>query len=249
MQTFQFTLAGVRLTCVPRFSDTCHFFARDPSASSAAEQEAAPPVTIPQSHWSWLAEQGGVADAVAEYSELSFFCSEALMPFQRVVIHAAAVRWHDRAWLICGMSGVGKSTQVHWLQALRPGEFSVICGDRPVLEFQNERILVHPSVWNGKEGWRGADAAPLAGVILLTRGKENKLSPLPEVYAAVSLFPMLFFSGWDVERIKQAADYATRLIRAVPRWLLQTYQVPDSTRLLLETVFPAQADLPQQPSE
>ena len=237
MEPFQITLAGVRLTCEPRFSETRNYFLRFPVASEPAAVSSPDPVSIPPVHWDFTHQTHIAAKAASEYSELTAFLSDALMPFQRVVIHAAAVRWHDRAWLICGKSGVGKSTQVHWLQALRPGEFSVICGDRPVLEFQNERILVHPSVWNGKEGWCGAETTPLAGVILLLRGAENSLQPLSVPAAAVTLFPSFFFSGWNVERIHRAADLASRMIQSVPRWVLKSFQVPDSTNLLLETVF------------
>ena len=171
------------------------------------------------------------------------------MQHDRVLVHGVALRWKDRAWLICAPSGVGKSTQARFLQELRPGEFGVICGDRPVLEFcHSERseaesknpsptILVHPSPWNGKEKWCGAEAAPLAGIIFLERGGSNQLFSVSPKEIALPFFQQIIQSAKDAEMIRLAAAYETRLLNAVPLWKLVSHEVPDSTRLLLQTVF------------
>ncbi len=295
MHDFVLTLAGVSLRCRLRFASTVDYFEAFAPAcdSESAANAAAPapvnpdsPVGIPEADWSEYLGEGMTDSAHSEYSMLTYYASDALLPFDRVVLHGVALRWRERAYLICAPSGVGKSTQARALQALRPAEFGVICGDRPVLEFRpsapchseqseesvssvpfhrhSERseesaspvpersapvaahsvrhsaaqsILVHPSPWNGKENWHGAEAAPLAGLILLERGPENRLTALTELEAMIPMYPCFLQSCWEPENIRRTAALETRLLRAVPIWKLTTDRVPDSTRLLLEAVF------------
>ena len=265
MRQYTLTLGGVTLRCRFRYSETAAYFdAFAPSgAASPCVEAPEPPVSIPDRDWSEALREGMTDDAHSEFSMLTNYCSDALLRYDRVILHAAALRWRDGAYLICAPSGTGKSTQAGALQALRPGEFGVICGDRPVLEFRlsapchSERseesvspvpapILVHPSPWNGKENWHGAEAAPLAGLILLSRGPENRLTALTDREAALTMYQHFLQSAWEPENIRRVAALETRLLRAVPIWLLESDQVPDSTRLLLDAVFPAEQPGPSK---
>ena len=210
-----------------------------------------PPVHIPPDEWDDFKTLGIGEGPGMEASVLSAYFSEALIPFGRVLFHSVAVRWREHAYLICAPSGVGKSTQAKYLQELRKEEFEIICGDRPILEFrlieQNDKsasldstteIIVHPSPWNGKENWHGGKAAPLAGLILLERGERNILSTLSPKEAGISTYIQFIHTNRNVQLVNQIAQLTTRLLNSVPIWKLTTYQVPDSTRLLLESVFP-----------
>ena len=154
-----------------------------------------------------------------------------------MILHAVALRWNDKAWLITARSGVGKSTQAKYLQELCPGEFGIICGDRPILEFRENDIIAHPSPWNGKENWHGAEKAPLGGVILLERGDENRIESLSPKEAAIPVYVQVIQNAVEAEKIHKSTALITRLLKNVPIWRLTTHQVPDSTRLLLEKVF------------
>ena len=230
---------------------------------------AAPPsVHIPEADWAEYLDDGMEDCAHTEYSMLTPYFSDALLAHDRVIMHAVAIRHRDKAYLICAASGTGKSTQARTLQELRPGEFAVICGDRPILEFrpvaapsgrhaspslpqgnlpvanpaaptpaEEWSVIIHPSPWNGKENWHGAQAAPLAGLILLERGEENALAVLSDREAALPVYPHFIQTAWEPDNIRKIAELETRLLRSVPIWRLTTNQVPDSTKLLLEAVF------------
>lgn len=197
-----------------------------------------PPVAIPEADWRDFLAEGFENSPYTEYSLITEYFGDALLRRNRLIVHAAALRFRDHAWLICGHPGAGKSTQTKLLQELCPGEFSVICGDRPILDFSADgQILVHPSPWNGKENWHGAAAAPLKGMILLERGPENRLLSLTENEAAIPMYYNLIHSGTEQETILQAARMETTLLNAVPIWSLTSNTIPDSTRMLLESVF------------
>ena len=270
------SLAGLTFPCRLRYPETARYF---PAPNPAARCVGGDPVCLSDEDWQYYLSDGMEDCAHTEFSLLTAAFSDALMGYDRLILHAVAVRWRDKAYLIAAQSGTGKSTQTRNLQQLRPGEFSVICGDRPALEFchcepatdvsqpppltpqsgfrgggpakpvegsprvisteaeKSVSILVHPSHWNGKENWYGADTAPLAGVILLRRGEENAICSLSPREAAVRTYAQIIQTCADPEKMKKAAALVTKLLNAVPIWQLTSFQVPDSTKLLLETVF------------
>ena len=113
----------------------------------------------------------------------------------------------------------------------------MICGDRPVLERCGGAFRVHPSPWNGKENWHGAEAAPLGGLILLRRGPENRLYALREDEAILNLYVAFIHTSASVEAVTKVADLEDGVLRAVPTWLLVSDTVPDSTRCLVDGIF------------
>ena len=265
------TLAGKTFSCRLLFSETAKYFKYFQIPDPGAPCVGAGSVCMTEKDWQFFLDSGADEDAHSEYSLLCFNMSDALLPYDRVLIHAVAIRWRDRAYLICAGSGTGKSTQARTLQELRPGEFSVICGDRPALEFCRAvsddncskritpadsaakttsvcppsgppadakwEIIIHPSPWNGKENWYGADAAPLAGLILLERGETNKIVSISPKEAALSMYTHFIQTAWEADGIRKVAELENRLLQTVPIWKLTTHHVPDSTELLLEAVF------------
>ena len=234
MTDFTVTLAGRSFRVSARYAETASYF---PAPDPEAPLVPGAPVSIPETDWQEYLQSGMEDCAHTEYSMLTAHCSDALLAFDCVILHAAALRWRDRSWLIIAPSGVGKSTQTRNLQTLLPGQVSVICGDRPVLERCGSAFRVHPSPWNGKENWHGAEAAPLGGLILLRRGPENRLYALREDEAILNLYVAFIQTSASVEAVTKVADLEDGVLRAVPTWLLVSDTVPDSTRCLVDGIF------------
>ena len=97
-------------------------------------------------------------------------------------------------------------------------------------------VMVHPSPWNGKENMRGAAAAPLGGIILLQRGAENTIERVEPRRAAPFVYASVFQTYDSEAAIRRAGALAARLTEAVPIWQLTNRGVPDSTRLLYDTI-------------
>lgn len=227
-------LAG--LSVPVRFScpETAKYF-RDYCVPSQQENDA---VFLSEEDWAWGEKSGFSRNAYAEYSLLTGTVSEAILEQGCCIAHAVAFRHGECAWLIAAPSGVGKSTQVRTLQVLYPGEFDVICGDRPVLRLLDEGgVMAYPSPWNGKENWYGAEAAPLEGIIYLQRGEENSLRMLNMKEAALPIYYSMIHNGSSVDKIGQVAAFEAELLKRVPVWLLSNRGVPASTKLLYEELF------------
>ncbi len=182
-------------------------------------------------------EKEGKAGPFAEFCLACMPTSELLLGHDACIFHAAALRRKDRAWLIAAGSGVGKTTHCRSLLSLWPEEFSVINGDKPLLKAcPDETVMVCPSPWNGKEGMKGAEEAPLSGIFLLSRGEENRVVRLKKEDAAASIFLSIFQSGRDKESIVLAAKMAEGILESCPVWLLTSRDIPASAYLAYECI-------------
>ena len=157
------------------------------------------------------------------------------------VYHAVAVNAFGKAWLITAPSGVGKTTQLkNWRLMKDVPEVGVISGDMPVLERRSDgSVLVHPSPWNGKEGYRGASAAPLGGIICLERTGLREDNLIRSVGGKERLDRCLgqFVCRPETQtQIRNYARLADATLGGVPVWLLRNRGDAESTALMIKTL-------------
>lgn len=250
MYNFIFSFSDFTFHCKFKYNETKEYFGKFPEDNKATHVYD---VMIAGTDWNEISLRGLLDCPHTEYSILTPYCSDKMIPYDSVIIHAVALKWRNKAYLICANSGVGKSTQAKFLRELRPGEFGIISGDRPVLtiiqNFDAETLslisenkekysfFVSPSPWNGKENWHDADAAQLAGIIFLERGNQNELSVITEREAVLPMYSHFIHTGLNEENIRKLARLEEKLLHAVPLWKLISNEVPQSTMLLLESVF------------
>lgn len=167
---------------------------------------------------------------------LEHFCNRFL-PYDRCLFHSVAICVDDRAWLITAPSGTGKSTQYCNWKTLFGDEVRLICGDKPILEFQDSGdIIVHPSPWCGKERWHGSGPAKLSGVIYLKQGSHNEISLMSVQEAVVPLYTQFLYQPETETQLRQVASMLNRMLYAVPVWKLVNTGDPESTRLTYDTI-------------
>ena len=201
--------------------------------SSAAET-----LTVTDEEWAFFLKKGISYTGQTEASLLTSYASDYLMYFNALIMHAVAFSFQGKAWLITGHSGAGKSTQVRNLQEILPGEFRVICGDRPVIKITEEgKIIVHPSPWNGKEGWHGADSAELAGIICLERGAENKIETLSLRRSVATVYSSFIHTAAREETILKVAALETKILEQVAVFRLESCTIPESSDVLFSCLF------------
>ena len=182
-----------------------------------------------------MAEFG--SESFAEYNLLLGRFASLLLPYGRCLFHGVALAVGDRAYLLTGPSGVGKTTQYRlWKQLFGDG-VRLICGDKPILEFREDGdILVHPSPWMGKERLPGGRAARLAGIVCLEQGPGNSIAPLPVSRAVVPLYTQFLYEPAAEAELRQTAAMLDRLLRAVPVWRLVNVGDEASARLTHDTL-------------
>ena len=190
-------------------------------------------LSVKEADWLSMQKKGLPRCGQIEISIMTALASDVLLTYNRMILHAAAFSFQERAWLIAGAPQVGKSTQVRYLMDLYPDKFSVICGDRPILQLpENGNIIVHPSPWNGKENWHGAPAVPLEGILCLKRSETTHIRRLKPREAVLPVFSALISTRDSEGSIRKLAEMETALLESVPVYEYHNGGVPDSTRIL-----------------
>lgn len=171
----------------------------------------------------------------AESKCLTSLVSDALMTYNRLAFHSVAFLWNQKAWLITAPSGTGKTTQYQNLKKLYGNEIKIICGDNPVLHFQDDGIImVYPSPWNGKENYSGTESAPLAGIILLIQSEKNRIERLLPCDAVVPIFREINTYSRTPELVRQMFRLEEKMITTVPIWKFENTGNLESSKCLMK---------------
>ena len=176
-------------------------------------------------------------DSFVEYRALIGLTAKELLKYECCIFHAVTFVWNGSAFLLTAPSGVGKSTQFFNWQRLFPGEITMICGDMPVLERRDDgSVWAHPSPWNGKEKLGSRLCAPVAGIVLLEQGKENRMSTLAAKDAILPFFDQFLVRPDTEGQIRSLTRLMDQMLRNVPLFKLVNLGDDASTVLLRETL-------------
>lgn len=105
-----------------------------------------------------------------------------------VSVHAAAVAWHDRAYMFMGKSGTGKSTHARlWMSHLP--ECELINDDNPAIRLNDGKVFLYGTPWSGKTPCYKNVRYILAGAVRLRQAGANRFIERTDVEAFTMLFP------------------------------------------------------------
>lgn len=184
--------------------------------------------------------EAGTTPEQVEYLELGPRVCDALLPYGRILFHGAAILWRGRAWIFTANSGTGKTTQYMLWKLCFGEEIQILNGDKPLLEFREDGIIVHPSPWRGKEALGSQQSAPLGGILLLEQSTKNSMCRLRAKEAAGPLLTQLLFTRKNTDDVRAACALEERLLAQVPVWLLQNRGDAASAALCRDTLMEAQ---------
>ncbi len=178
-----------------------------------------------------------IADNYVEYKGMLYLTSEKLLSNKCCFFHAVSFFWKDKAWLLTGKSGIGKTTQYLNWNSIFPDEITMISGDMPLLDFRKDKIYVHASPWNGKEKIGSMLSAELGGIVVLKQGSCNSIKRSEIIDSIHSLFRQFTVILKKEDEIQTVAKMVEMLIEKVPIWIYENDGSEDSTRLLRETLL------------
>lgn len=123
-------------------------------------------------------DRDGIELDLPEYYEITAAnrkIAERLLCDNIIMLHGAAIAVKNKCYIFTAPSGTGKTTHImSWLKMI-PGAF-VVNGDKPLIDIGKR--LVYGTPWCGKENMNTNTAVPIAGIIALERGDNNKLLPV-----------------------------------------------------------------------
>ena len=148
-----------------------------------------------------------------------------LLHYGRLILHASAVLYHERAILFAAPSGGGKSTQAEiWEHSLHA---KVINGDKVILYDNGTNLIAYGSPIAGSSGIYRNICAPVAAIVQLEKGSENTITPMTTRDRYLLLYSEAVKSDWD-------ADFNRSLLRLASSYPQRTEYVrlrclPDSS--------------------
>lgn len=146
--------------------------------------------------------------------------AEQLPDFDRFVMHGAAVSVGGRGYIFTAPSGTGKTTHVSLLRDSFGDKLAVINGDKPILGLSKSGVTVYSCPWAGKEGWKSNIKAPLGGIIILKRGKFNRIERIEPSEYFDSLIKQVFIPE-NGEMMLKTLTLVDRLAKSVDFYLLE----------------------------
>lgn len=232
-EVYPLLLSGISMNCCCRVPDTAFYLRKFLACKGTGGQDSVKVTDVAFEDWK---STGNMEGAFAEFCLLCQPVSELLLNYDRCDFHAAALRYRNKAILISGGSGAGKSTHCRLLLERYPNEFSVINGVKPILEYTGSEVVVHPSPWNGKEGLHGAEAAQLAALYILRRSKDNSIEKCSDKEAAIFSFPMIFQSFETEKVIRDAGKMTEKIVRGCSHFIFNTSEIEASSSLLYQSI-------------
>lgn len=143
--------------------------------------------------------------------------SVALLDFNTILMHGAALAMKDSAFVFSAPSGTGKTTHIFkWLDHL-PEAF-VINGDKPFIKINgDDMVFACGSPWAGKEHLYSNTMIPLKSIILMERAEDNHI----EQISFAEAFPFLLqqvYRPEDEEKMRKTLRLMQRLGKSVTFW-------------------------------
>lgn len=229
------TFAGAEIHFRFRYDETVKYFNGWLDEDSSCYPD---PVEVSQLDYDYQKKKWNVDENPYTESLLSVYraCDE-LLKHDRCVFHGAAFLWKGKAYLFTAQSGTGKSTQLFNWMDLYGEEIQIMNGDKPVLYYDGEKVMVYPSPWKGKEGL-GDDSliAPMGGIIILEQGKENRIKRLAPQQSVKHLIQRILFTVETKEAVYCASKMIEAIVSSVPVWKLINTGNKESSELTYETI-------------
>lgn len=144
----------------------------------------------------------------------------SLISHSGILLHASAVELDGKAYLFSAPSGTGKSTHTSlWVKRFAP-RAKIINDDKPAIRILPDGVYVYGTPWSGKTNLNENVKVPLQGIAFLSRGKENKITPIT-AKEAIPLIMEQTARPKDPRTVAKLVDLLDQLIRKIPIYRLE----------------------------
>ena len=127
----------------------------------------------------------------AEFACIYRQIAELLPLYSRAVAHGAVIAYKNKGYMFIAKSGTGKTTHINLWRKYFDG-VRIINGDKPVLSAHGNDIFVYGTPWAGKEMEQSNTCAPLSGICLIKRARQNSIRKLSKDEALSAIFKQIY---------------------------------------------------------
>lgn len=156
------------------------------------------------------------ADAFCNKGNLLLYLSmdRMLLPFKRMLLHASAVIYEGKAYVFAAPSGGGKSTHAGLWEQYYGAE--ILNGDKVIIKVGADGCMAYGGPVAGSSGVYKKKGAPVASIIFLEKGNENKIREEKKYKMYLRLYSELIKSTWDGDYNCHLLEMAETVIRTTP---------------------------------
>lgn len=174
-------------------------------------------------------------DPFLERTAIQRKVAECLFDCYTLLFHGSAVAVDEKGYLFTAACGTGKSTHTRFWRETFGKRAVMVNDDKPFLKITEDGILMYGAPWSGKHGLDANICVPLCGLCILTRGMENRISPVsPE-----EVLPMLLHQSCapsDTERIPEFRQLVEQLCRKTRLWQMACTKDPSAALVSFEAM-------------
>jgi len=174
--------------------------------------------------------------AYTEYCLLLYKISNLLPRYNCCLFHGVSFMYKNKVYILTAPSGTGKTTQYKNLKKLYGDQIQIMNGDKPILEV-GKRIIVHPSPWFGKEGYRSNKEGELKGIIYLEQGKTDSIEKMNIGQAVLPILSQFLYEEKSREILHCICRIEDQILKKVPVYKLINTASLESTRMIFNTVL------------
>lgn len=115
-----------------------------------------------------------------------------LVFYNIILVHGSAIAVDGKAYLFTAPSGTGKSTHTRMWREHFKDRAVMINDDKPLVRFKENGVFIYGTPWNGKHHLGNNISAPLEGVCILERAKENHIARINKKEAYPTLLAQIY---------------------------------------------------------
>jgi hypothetical protein len=167
----------------------------------------------------YFPEAAGGPDYALDYPLDELLFQHRLIREGALEVHACGLVRGDRAVVLCGQSGAGKSTTARLWRRHTRGT-GVLSDDRIVLRPARGGVRAWGTPWHGDGGFSSPVSRPLGALFFLRHGRASRTRPIPAAEAAARLLARSFPPPWDPVAMGRALETCAAITAAVPSWEL-----------------------------
>lgn len=129
------------------------------------------------------------------------------------LLHSSFIQVKGKAILFTAPSGTGKSTQAALWEKHRGAR--IVNGDRTAVTIENGTVMAHGIPYCGTSGIYGQAKVPVAAIVYLSQGAENRIEPLTGLRAFRRLWEGCSVQLWEEADVTLCSQRVTEAVQRV----------------------------------
>ncbi len=166
------------------------------------------------------------------YLQVQQMIGSFLLLHGKSLIHSAGLSLGGKGVLLCGRSGVGKSTMAAHLQRL-DDSLTVLSEDMPVVSRESDGLTVGGTPLCGDDEGCENGTAPLSNIVILRQATQNQRRTLPDTDAVYELLSVLPHAVYAPMITAAATDWSIALASEIPITVFENDGTEQAARMLL----------------